>query len=112
MKEAYMSACKWYASTVLSKNELNHVSVEFIKNPPDINQSPSVTVKLYAYQESSKVKTMHCEACKEVHKIFYMNDVNCNTCNIKSYQKRIIEALQIKTDLYLEKLDNSRRDKK
>ena len=88
MKEAYLKACKWYATTVLSKNELKDVLVEYVKNENDINQLPSVTVKLYAHHSPKEIKDMHCKACSEVHKLFYMNDVNCNTCNIKSYQKR------------------------
>ena len=44
MKSAYMLAVKWYATNVLSKDELHNVHVEFEKD----KQSPTVTIHLFA----------------------------------------------------------------
>lgn len=110
MKEAYLKACKWYATTVLSKNELKDVLVEYVKNENSANQLPSITVKLYAHHSPKEIKDMHCKACSEAHKFYFLNDVHCNNCNIHAYQRRVIESVQIKSSSYLEKL--YRKDEK
>lgn len=105
MKEAYLKACKWYATMVLSKNELKDVLVEYIKNGDDINQLPSVTVKLYAHHSPKEIKGMHCKACSEIHKFYFKNDIHCSNCNLQAYQKRVIESIQIKSSFYSEKIN-------
>lgn len=105
MKDAYLKACKWYATAVLSKNELKDVLVEYVKNKDDINQLPSVTVKLYVHHGPKEIQEMHCKACAEVHKLYYLNDVHCSNCNIQAYQKRVIESVQIKSGYYSEKIN-------
>lgn len=104
MKEAYLKACKWYATMVLSKNELKDVLVEYIKDEDVVNQLPSVTVKLYVHHDPKEVGEKHCKACSEVHKFYYLNDVHCNNCNIQAYRKRVIESVQIKSSFYSEKM--------
>lgn len=107
MKEAYLKACKWYATIVLSKNELKDVLVEYIKSEDVTNQSPSVTVKLYAHHNTKEITEIHCKACAEVHKFYYLNDVHCNNCNIQAYKRRVIESIQAKSSLYSEKIERN-----
>lgn len=103
MKDAYLKACKWYATNVLSKNELHDIQVEFEKNQNE--QFPSVTIHLFAVLDEEELQEKHCEICREFHHLFFINtQFNCNRCDTKAYQKRAEETLQTKISYYKEKL--------
>ena len=101
-KNAYMSAVKWFAINVLSKDELNRVHAEFIKDP----QSPSVTLHLFAVLDREKeIMDDHCTRCREMHKSFFINeDTACNRCSALGFQKRLEEKMSIKRTYYRELL--------
>ena len=101
MKAAYMTACKWYATNVLSKDELHNVQVEFEKN--DKEQLPTVTIHLYAVMNEEELRERHCKICREASNLFYMHsNVNCNKCEANAYQRRTDEMLRIKIEYYRE----------
>lgn len=104
MKEAYLNACKWYATNVLSKDELHNVQVEFEKSQ-DEQQFPTVTIHLFAVLDEQTLRERHCKICREVNHLFYMhsND-NCNKCEANAYQKRTDEMLHVKIEYYKELL--------
>lgn len=109
MKEAYMNACKWYATNVLSKDELHEVQVEFVKEPD--NQFPSVTIHLFAVLDEIKLRERHCAICRELSKTFFLhtND-NCNRCEANAYQKRTDEMLRVKIEYYKELINKRIRE--
>lgn len=100
MKKAYMDACKWYATNVLSKDELHNVQVEFEKKTND-EQFPTVVIHLFAVLSEDELRTKHCNICREVHSSFFMNQhYNCNRCETNAYQKRTNDMLKVKLDYY------------
>lgn len=99
MKAAYMNACKWYATNVLSKDELHNVQIEFEKNAK--GEFPTVVIHLFAILSEDELRERYCKLCRESHSLFYMNqNYNCNRCEAKAYQKRTDEMLKIKLEYY------------
>lgn len=99
MKAAYMKACKWYATNVLSKDELHNVQIEFEKNTK--SEFPTVVIHLFAVLSEDQLRERFCELCKESHKLFFVNQAyNCNRCEAKAYQQRTDEMLKIKLEYY------------
>lgn len=100
MKAAYMNACKWYATNVLSKDELHNVQVEFEKKVND-EQFPTVVIHLFAVLSEDELRERHCNICRELHSNFFMNQhYNCNRCETNAYQKRTNDMLKVKIDFY------------
>ena len=105
MKGAYLKACKWYASNVLSKDELTGIHVEFEKRYDDT--VPTVTIHLYASLVEDEVLNSHCQICKETHSSFYINDeTNCNYCKVKAYQRRLENRIAVKRQYSREIINN------
>lgn len=104
MKEAYLKACKWYATSVLAKDELRNVSVEYEKKHDE--QSPTVVIHLYASLIEEEVRANHCAVCRETHKALFLDDkTTCEWCKIKGYQNRIDQRMDIKKSYYVELLE-------
>lgn len=105
MKGAYLKACKWYASNVLSKDELTGIHVEFEKRYD--GTVPTVTIHLYASLVEDEVLNSHCQICKETHSSFYINDeTNCNYCKVKAYQRRLENKIAVKKQYSREIINN------
>ena len=99
MKSAYLEACKWYATNVLSKDELHNVQVEFEKNSK--GEFPTVVIHLFAGLSENELRERFCKLCKEAHDSFFMNkNYNCNRCEAKAYQDRADDMLRIKLEYY------------
>lgn len=100
MKSAYLSACKWFSTNVLSKAEFKNVHVQFVKE--DKTEFPTVTVHLFAVQDNeADVLREHCECCKEMHHAFFINEnTNCNRCSAMGFQNRLERGMTIKRDWY------------
>ena len=99
MKEAYLKACKWYATNVLAKDEMHEVSVSFEKD----KHSPTVTIHLSIVLKEKEVLDQHCQCCKEMHKSFFINeDTNCNRCSALAYQRRMQRKIGVKKTYYKE----------
>ena len=95
-KEAYLKACKWYATNVIAKDELRNVYVEYEKRD---EQSPTIVIHLYASLLEGEARAKHCNICKEMHKSFFSNEeTNCNSCKLRSYQSRCEQHIKIKTE--------------
>jgi len=108
MKKAYMDACKWYATNVLSKDELHNVQVEFEKGH-DEQQSPTVTIHLFATLNEEELREKHCRICREFNSLFYINkQVNCDKCDTKAYQKRTDEMINIKIEAYKQMISKNK----
>ena len=106
MKDAYLKACKWYASNVLSKDELQDVQVEYIKCTN--KQLPTITARLFTSVEEADIKATHCAICKETHKAFFINEnCNCAWCNTDAFDRRIREQLNIKRSFVKSKIERS-----
>ena len=102
MKSAYMNACKWYATNVLSKDELHHVQVEYEKGY-DEQQLPTVTIHLFAVLDEETLRERHCKICRETSSLFYMHtNSNCNKCEANAYQRRTDDMLRVKIEYYKE----------
>ena len=91
-KEAYLNACKWLATNIIGNEEFENIQYRIEKD----KNLPMVTLRLFVCIEENRLKKEHCEACREAHKLFYMNDVNCQTCTIAGYQNRSRSILNVK----------------
>lgn len=100
MKDAYLNACKWYATNVISKDEIKDVQVQFEKQ----KDSPSIVLRLFVTADEKWLTEEHCKICRETHKLFYMNDINCQNCNVAGYQRRSKSVLDVRKEYYREKL--------
>ena len=110
MKDAYLKACKWYATNVLSKDELHEVQVEFEKGF-DEQQYPTITIHLFVTLSEEELRERHCNICREFHSLFYINQQhNCNKCDVKAYQQRADETLNTKVNYYKERISKSIKD--
>lgn len=100
MKSAYLSACKWYSTNVLSKAEFKNVHVQFVKE--DEKESPTITVHLFAVQDGEKdVLEEHCKCCREMHHAFFINeDTHCDRCSALGFQNRLERGIGIKRGWY------------
>lgn len=99
MKSAYMSAVKWIATNVLSKAEMEDVSISYVKS----RNSPTITIHLYAVLNETEVEANHCTICRECHSSFFKNEVvSCSSCSAKAYQRRLDETLKTKKTYYKE----------
>lgn len=108
MKEAYMKAVKWYATNVISKDELHSVQVEFEK--VQSSEFQTIVMHLHAVLSEDELRERYCKLCKESHSMFYMNsNYNCNRCEAKAYQTRTDDMLRVKLEYYRELI--SKRDK-
>lgn len=101
-KDAYLKACKWYATNIISTDEFEGVQVEFEKGPS--KEFPSVIIHLFVTVDENKLKNEHCQVCREAHRLFYMNDINCQNCNVAGYQRRSKSILDVRKEFYKEKL--------
>ena len=101
IKDAYMKACKWYASNVIAKDKLHNVQVEYIKDA----KANTVTIVLYAVLSETDVKEQHCQCCKEMHHSFFVNEaIECSRCSAAGYQRRLEQKLSVKLSYYKELL--------
>ena len=109
MKEAYMAAVKWYATNVISKDELHNVHVEFEKTKDE--QFPTVTIRLHAILSEDELRERYCKLCRESHSLFYMNsNYNCNRCEARAYQARTDDMLRVKLEYYRELISKRERE--
>lgn len=104
MKDAYLKACKWVSTNVISKDELARNTMVHYKK--EECQLPTITVTLFAIINEAEVRKRHCKICKETHGLFFINEnCNCSWCNSSAYQKRIDEVVKRKKEFCLEKLN-------
>jgi hypothetical protein len=103
-KEAYLTACKWVASNVVSKEvEIGETLVKYAKVSGA--SLPTVKVELYALLDTAETSNSFCSKCKEFHANFYVNeDFNCATCKHTAFISQMDKRLAIKRQHRKEKL--------
>lgn len=104
MKSAYLSACKWYSTNIISKAEFLNVHVKFVKENKE--KSPTITIYLFAALDGEpEVMAQYCKCCKEFNDLFYINKTaNCDKCEVSKFQERLEEKSKIKISWYRELL--------
>lgn len=97
-KDAYLKACKWFSTAVISVNNSKNIvhSIEKIKTNGDYGCN-KVKVTVYVITDETEMLNKHCEICKEVTGSFFMSDnkYKCYSCKIEPYRKRIMEKLKL-----------------
>ena len=105
-KEAYLRACKWVATNIVSKEvELSDVFWRIEKAPEVPSELPTVDLILFTTINESEDNKRFCDICKEFHKSFFINEnFNCDRCNKESYRSRIRKRLESKSTFKKERL--------
>lgn len=95
-KVAYLDACKWLASNIISKeDELCEFTFK-IKEDKEA-ELPTFKLILYVTLDEKELRNRHCNICKEAHSAFFINNkVDCNSCNASAYQKRMEDMIKQK----------------
>ena len=108
-KEAYLRACKFVASNVISgssKVEADKVTWDVVRVESE-SGLPTFLLTLYCKFDDTEFMKMSCEACKQFHKSFFVNqDYNCSRCNKIGYEKNIQQKLLIVSEQFKKILDN------
>ena len=106
-KKAYLKASKFVASSIISKGskvEVSKVTWDVVRVDGDL---PTFRLTLYYKFDDTKFMEQTCEACKQFHKSFFINEnFNCNRCNKVGYEKNIEQKLMIGADYLRQLLDN------
>lgn len=107
MKAAYMNACKWYATNVLSKDEIHDIQVEFVKGYNE-QQNPVVTIHLFAVLDESEITERYCKVCREMNNSFLAKKlIDCEKCELTQFNARKDETLRNKAAYYKELLSKT-----
>lgn len=107
-KDAYLKACKFVASNIISESSKVEVSkvtwdVVRVSNDDDL---PTFRLTLYYKFDDTQFMKQTCEACKEFHKSFFINEnYNCNRCNKVGYEKNVDKKLMIGSEYLRKQLD-------
>lgn len=108
-KTAYLKACKFVASNIVSegsKVEAEKVTwkVEKVKSDDGL---PTFMLTLFYTFDDVEFMEKTCNACKEFHKSFFINEnFNCDRCNKVGYAKNIQNKLLIGSEYFKKKLDS------
>ena len=110
-KEAYMKACKFVASNVISKGskvEAKEITWDVSRVDAEKGESlPTFRLTLYYKFDDTEFMKMTCQACKEFHKSFFINEnFNCSKCNKVGYEKNVRQAMSIGLTHYRNLLDD------
>ena len=106
-KKAYLKASKFVASNIISKGskvEVSKVTWDVVRVDGDL---PTFRLTLYYKFDDTKFMEQTCEACKQFHKSFFINEnFNCNRCNKVGYEKNIEQKLMIGSEYIRKMLDD------
>lgn len=106
VKDAYISATRWYANNIIANDKIHGVCVEFIRNKTE----HKILMRVYSNLAEGEVRDQHCECCREMHHAFFINqEADCNRCNMLGFQKRLDHKIDIKANYCKEQIENSRR---
>lgn len=110
-KEAFLRACKFVATNIISKGskvEAANVVWDIIRVSEGEDESlPTFQLTLYCKFDDTRFMEQTCEACKEFHKSFFINEnFNCNRCNKVGYEKNIRQKLMISAEYLKRMLDD------
>ena len=108
-KAAYLKACRFVASNVISKGskvEVSKVTWNVVKVEAEGNL-PTFRLTLYYKFDDTEFMKQSCEACKQFHKSFFINEnFNCNRCNKVGYEKNIEQKLTNGTEYFKKQIDD------
>lgn len=108
-KTAYLKACKFVASNIVSegsKVEADKVTWKVEKVNSD-DGLPTFMLTLFYTFDDVEFMEKTCNACKEFHKSFFINEnFNCDRCNKVGYAKNIQNKLLIGSEYFKKKLDS------
>ena len=106
-KKAYLKASKFVASNIISKGskvEVSKVTWDIVRIEGDL---PTFHLTLYYKFDDSEFMKQTCNACKEFHKSFFINEnYDCNRCKKVGYEKQIEQKLMIGADYFSKILDD------
>ena len=106
-KNAYLKACKFVASNIISKGskvEVSKVTWDVVRVEGDL---PTFCLTLYYKFDDTDFMKQSCDACKEFHKSFFINEnYNCNRCNKVGYEKNIEQRLLTGAEYFRKMLDD------
>lgn len=108
-KDAYLKACKFVAGNVVSKSSKVEVTkvtwdVVRVENGSDL---PTFRLTLYYKFDDTQFMQQSCDACKQFHKSFFINEnYNCSRCNKIGYENNIKQKLIIGSEHLRKMLDN------
>ena len=107
-KRAYLKASKFVASNIISKGSKVEVSkVTWDIQRVDEGDLPTFRLTLYYKFDDTEFMKRTCDACKEFHKSFYINEnFNCDRCNKVGYEKNIQRTLLTGASYFRDLLDN------
>ena len=108
-KDAYLKACKFVASNIISassKVEVSKVTWDVVRVSND-DDLPTFRLTLYYKFDDTQFMKQTCEACKEFHQSFFINEnYNCNRCNKVGYEKNVDQKLMIGSEYLRKQLDD------
>lgn len=106
-KDAYLKACKFVAGNIINKEskvEASKVTWDVIRVEDE--GLPTFMLTLYYKFDDTEFMVSTCNACKEFHKSFFINEnFNCDRCNKVGYEKALNQKLLIGSEYFKEKLD-------
>lgn len=109
-KDAYLKACKFVASNIISKGskvEATRVTWDVIRVDTEQGDLPTFMLTLYYKFDDTEFMKSTCEACKEFHKSFFINEqFNCNRCNKMGYERNLSHKLEIGSEYLRKRLDD------
>lgn len=109
-KNAYMKACKFVASNIISeksKVEASKVTWSVQKVKVEEGDLPTFQLTLYYTFDDTEFMKKTCEACKQFHKSFFINEnFNCDRCNKVGYERNVIQKLMIGSEYFKKMLDD------
>lgn len=110
-KEAYLRACKFVATNIISKGskvEASKVVWDVMRiDEQDEESLPTFQLTLYYKFDDTEFMKQTCNACKEFHKSFFINEnYNCNRCNKVGYEKNVAQKLMVGAEYLRKKLDD------
>lgn len=109
-KNAYLKACKFVASNIISegsKVEASKITWDVIRVKKEDDDLPTFRLTLYYKFDDTDFMEQTCNACKQFHKSFFINEnFNCNRCNKVGYEKNVEQKLMIGAEHFSKMLDD------
>lgn len=107
-KNAYLKACKFVASNVISKgSKVEAAKVTWDILPVESDDLPTFMLTLYIKFDDTEFMKKTCDACKEFHKSFFINEnFNCDRCNKVGYEKNLEQKLETISGWFKRVLDD------
>ena len=109
-KNAYMKACKFVANNIISdksKVEASKVTWAVQRIKVEDGGLPTFQLTLYYTFDDTEFMKQTCDACKQFHKSFFINEnFNCNRCNKVGYEQNVTQKLMIGSEYFKKMLDD------